>query len=299
MMKNGKLTSQELAKLLKIKKLNQRVIVGCEVGEDAAVMDFRENYCVLATDPITGVRKHIGKFAFHVNCNDIIASGGKPVALLVTILAPSNSTLNEIHEVMDEIYCEAEKYGVDIIGGHTEFTDAVNQLIVSCTAIGESPKKILPLSKNFKKGDIIYVTKTLGIEWTLIKILDEYEAVKSVLSENEYLEGLRLIDNLTVIPEGEILSNYAVSSMHDITEGGVMGALGEMFQESLLNFEVYEENFNMLEITKKLIEYYSEKIETVISSGSLIFMCSEQQGYEIEKAFNHANIKLTAIGIVI
>lgn len=299
MMREGKLTTCELKSVLKETQNHLRIVVGSEVGEDASVIDFKENLCVISTDPITGVSKDIGKFAFHINCNDIVASGARPVALLVTLLAPTNSELSEIKEVMDQIYVEAVKYGVDIIGGHTEYTKAVNQMVLSCTAIGECRETDLTLSKGFCSGDAICVTKHLGIEWTLIKCLEDRERVLSLLTESELQGALSLIEKLTIIPEGKILKEFDISAMHDITEGGVIGALTEMFSGKKECFELNREAFPILDITKKLLTLYDVKIEEIISSGSLIFMAKESEFNRIQKVFSAEKICVTAIGKVL
>jgi len=296
--REGKLSVEELSKIVQSEKLHERVIVGSEVGEDCAVVDFNENYCVISTDPITGVSKHIGKFAFHINCNDIIASGGVPTALLVTLLAPPNAKIEEIESVMYELYAESRKYGVDIIGGHTEYTKAVNQIIVSCTAMGECSKTGLIQSKKFRCGDSIYISKHLGIEWTLIKALEEKERVETLLSKKEYDEALSLIELLTIIPEGEAIKGCEISAMHDITEGGLLGALTEMFQGSEMTFELFYKGLPMLPITQKLIDHYQVDIKEVISSGSLIIMCSEESSEKLVQQFHKANIPLTQVGKV-
>ena len=60
----------------------------------------------------------MGKLAVHINCNDIASAGGEPIGILVTILAPTTSSLDEINDVMKEINEEAEKINVEIISQH-------------------------------------------------------------------------------------------------------------------------------------------------------------------------------------
>lgn len=70
------------------------------------------------------------------------------MALLLTILAPEHTTEEELSHVMAQAHMEAAKLNVEIIGGHTEITDAVNRIVVSSTAVGKQKKTcLLPIRK--------------------------------------------------------------------------------------------------------------------------------------------------------
>ena len=121
MIKEGKLNFDDLKNIIFNNKSIKRdeVIVRNDVGEDCSIIDFGESEAIFSTDPITGADKNVGKLAVHINCNDIASAGGEPIGILVTILAPTTSSLDEINDVMKEINEEAEKINVEIIGGHT------------------------------------------------------------------------------------------------------------------------------------------------------------------------------------
>ncbi len=57
----------------------------------------------MSTDPITGATKGIGKLAIYISCNDVASSGGaEPIGALLTILAPPNTTKEDIEIIMKE-----------------------------------------------------------------------------------------------------------------------------------------------------------------------------------------------------
>jgi hydrogenase expression/formation protein HypE len=64
------------------------VIIGPEVGEDAAVIDLGDTYLVAKTDPITFATDEIGWYLVCVNGNDIATMGAEPRWLLATLLLP-------------------------------------------------------------------------------------------------------------------------------------------------------------------------------------------------------------------
>ncbi len=63
---------------------------------------------------------------------------------------------------------EAEKLNIDIIGGHTEVTDAVNKIVITTTVIGKQLKSNVINPEDIRVGDKIIITKTAGIEGTSI-----------------------------------------------------------------------------------------------------------------------------------
>src|ERR1019366_39661 len=68
----GKLPLEHLRSLLRhLPKHDPRLLIGPQIGEDAAVIDAGDRYLVVTTDPITFATDHIGRYAVHVNANDI------------------------------------------------------------------------------------------------------------------------------------------------------------------------------------------------------------------------------------
>lgn len=295
-MKEGKLNFHELREIIiNSRKLKRdEVIIRNDVGEDCSVIDFGSDEAMFSTDPITGATENIGKLAVNINCNDIASSGGEPIALLVTILAPITSSLKEINYVMKEISEEAAKINVEIIGGHTEVTSAVNKLIISVTVIGKNKKGESVKTAGALEGDDIIVTKYLALEGTSILATDYEERVKKVLNNEELEEAKNLIKYISVLDEGRIGKEIGANSMHDITEGGVLGALFEVAMASSKGFLVHEDKLPLLEITNKIAEEFSIDPKRLISSGSMLITTAK--GEEMIKALRNKGIKATVIG---
>ena len=294
-MKEGKLNFDDLRNIIldsrKVKR--DEVTIRNDVGEDCSVINFGDYEGIFSTDPITGASENVGKLAVHINCNDIASAGGEPVALLVTIMAPTSSSLEDIKNIMNEISEEAGKLNVEVIGGHTEVTSAVNKLIVSITVIGKSLKGTSISTAGANEGDDIIITKYIALEGSSI-LANDYE--KHVLTDKELDEARSLIDYISVLKEGKIASKYNVSSMHDITEGGLLGALFELAMASNKGFIIYEDKIPMLDVTKKIVGEFKINPLRLISSGSMLITSSE--GNTVVDALQREGIKATIIGKV-
>jgi hydrogenase maturation factor len=76
----GKLPLEHLRSLLQhLPKQDPRLLVGPQIGEDAAVIDVGDRYLVVATDPITFAADQIGSYAVHINANDVAVMGARPL----------------------------------------------------------------------------------------------------------------------------------------------------------------------------------------------------------------------------
>lgn len=298
-MRVGKLNWDELKYIVDNHKGKEReeVKISNGIGEDCAVIDFEKSKCVISTDPITGAAENIGKLAVNINCNDIASCGVEPLGLLVTILAPPLTELQELYDIMEEIHLEALKVGAQIIGGHTEITEAVNKIIVSCTALGKSNDNEPVSTAGAAVGDSIIVTKDLCLEGTAILVNDYKERCFKILTEEEVKEAEAYIHMISVVKEGVIGGKCNVSSMHDITEGGVLGALWEVASASNSGFVVERDKMPLTEVSQKICEEFNVDPLRLISSGSMLMTTNEPE--KVIGKLKEAGIKATIIGNII
>ncbi|AJA47443.1 putative hydrogenase expression/formation protein [Clostridium pasteurianum DSM 525 = ATCC 6013] len=295
-MKVGKLDSYELQKIIDnnrgIKREDVRIRGG--IGEDCSVIEFGDFECVVSTDPITGAEKGLGKLAVHINCNDIASAGVEPLGILVTIMAPESSTLIDIKNVMEEISEECKKLNLEILGGHTEVTSAVNRMIVSCTVLGKGRKNSSVSTADAKPGDDIIITKKLGMEGTFIAVSHKEDELINILTEEEIKEARGYIESISVVDEGRICGRAGVNSMHDITEGGVLGALWEVSKASNCGFKICYDFMPISEVTRKVCKKFNIDPLRFISSGSMLVTCKD--GNKLVDLLKKNNIESVIIG---
>lgn len=297
-MKSGKLNWDDLKKIIDESKsvIREEVRVHSGIGEDCSVINFGEYDCVVSTDPITGASSNIGKLAVHINCNDVAANGVEPLGILVTILAPEGATLEDIKDIMKQVDEETKRLNVEILGGHTEVTSAVNKLIVSCTVIGRGKAGAAVATAGAKVGDDIVVTKKLALEGTSIAVNDYRDRVACVLTEEEIKEAEAYAEELSVVREGITAGKFGVNSMHDITEGGVLGALWEVAEAACVGFKVFENKMPITEVTRKVCKALHIDPLRFISSGSMLITTSD--GEALVKKLKEEGIEASVIGSI-
>ena len=299
-MKIGKLKTELLEKYIfnNLSSNREEVIIKSGTGLDNAVMDFGGDLIVASTDPITGASKNIGSLAINVSVNDVSCQGADPVGVLMTVLIPPSASLEDLKEIVEDANKTAKKLNVDIIGGHTEITDAVNKILISTTVLGRVNRKVMPDPKSIKAGDVVAVSKYLGIEGTSI-IAHDKDDVSEILSEEELKFAKSLADDISVLREARLATKYGVKHMHDITEGGLYGALWETGVALGHGLRAYYDEIPLLDETKKIAGFYGIDPMRLISSGSMLMIFDKDKFIDFKDEADKRGIKITKIGEVI
>jgi len=297
-MESGKVPNEILNKfvLSKITKFREDVILRPGIGEDCAAIDFGKYACVLSTDPITAAANDIGKLAVHISCNDIASCGVEPLGLMVTILCPVGTSEVELENVMEQICLTAAELNVEIIGGHTEVTPAVNRMVLSTTCIGKTLKNTIVSSTGARAGDSIVMTKSAGLEGTAIIANDFEHKLVGIINADELNLAKGFIKAISVVKEGILASNFGATSMHDITEGGVLGAAWEVAEASGTGIIINKDIIPVETVTKTICKALDLDVLLLISSGCMLITCPDGEG--LVKLLESNNIKATIIGTV-
>ncbi len=292
----GKIPGDKLEKMVfrKLSSRRREVLLRPRIGEDCAAVDLGGDICVLSSDPITGTSSEVGRLAVHVTCNDIAANGAEPVALMLTVLVPVNTDESDLESLMEQANSAASQLGVEIVGGHTEVTSAVTRMTVVSTGLGRTIRSRLVTSSGAKAGDDIVLTKWAGLEGTVIMAHDRGEELKKEFGEEAVERAKSLMDHISVVKEGIIACRFGASAMHDVTEGGVLGALWEMAEASGKGFEVQKELIPVLEETEKFARYFGIDPLKLISSGCMLIAGSE--GSRLVRLLSENGIQCALIG---
>ncbi|MBN2853769.1 MAG: AIR synthase family protein [Clostridia bacterium] len=277
-MEIGKLSNKVLNDIVinTLKPKRGEVILRPAIGEDCTAFSLEEDVCVMSTDPITGATLNLGKIAVNIAVNDIASCGAEPFGIMITILIPPDGEIEQLKQIMNDINQTCDSLNIDILGGHTEVTDAVTRFVITATSVGRVKREKLVMTKNAKAGDCILMTKYVGMEGTSIIINEKRKLIESFLTEDEIKMGNSFIDELSVVKEGTAASKIGVNSMHDITEGGILGAIWELCHSSQLGALVFEDKIPVREVTRKVCMYFNLNPLKLISSGSMLITCDKK-----------------------
>ncbi len=299
-LKIGKLDSDVLQRIVidKIRYRRPEVKTRAGIGEDCAVIDYGEYECVVSTDPITADVKNIGRLAIHISCNDVASNGIEPLGITLAVMLPVGTTESDVQTIMTQAGTAAEEAGVEIIGGHTEVTPAVNQPVIVSTAFGRGIAGESASARNMRPGDMILMTKSAGLEGTGIIATEKAEELTGVLTPQELRRAQGMIRNVSVVKDGVTAGRIGTSGMHDVTEGGILGAVWEMCHISGLGAEVELEAIHVDPVTEKIAAHYGINPLRLISSGCMLIVAPPSKAYKIVTEYHKidVNIKSAIIG---
>lgn len=296
-MKIGKLPESVLLRSV-LKQINHRrdeVLVGPALGQDCAVLTLKEDEVfTISSDPITGTVKDLGKHSIHITANDLAASGAEPVGVMLTLMLPDYVEEQELRKIMQDAEEACKELGMEILGGHTEVTNVVKQPLISVTGVGKIKRSELLTAMQMKPDQDIVVSKWIGLEATTILVKEKEVELGKVFS-SDFLQTAKDFDRfLSVVPEGRIAREYGVSAMHDITEGGIFGALWEMAAGAGVGLDVDLKKIPIRQETVEICEHFNLNPYLIMSSGSM--MISADDGYGLVKALKEAGIEASVIG---
>lgn len=277
-MKTGKISESVLKRsvLRQISHKRPEVVLGVGVGEDCAALALEpDELFVMSTDPITGTTKDMGKLAVVITVNDLASAGATPIGVMLTILLPPESSEEELREIMAQAEAVCVAVDIEVLGGHTEITAAVNQPLVSVTGVGKVKKGALVTTAGAEAGMDVIVTKWIGLEGTSI-IAKEKE---SALLERFPLPVVKTAQEfdrcLSVLPEAKMAAAFGVGAMHDVTEGGIFGALWEMAEASGVGLEIDLRAIPVRQETIEICEFFHLNPYQLISSGSMLIAAKD------------------------
>ena len=304
-LKNGKLPGgllQDLIDGLPKTSLDERLIIGPGLGEDAAHILFGENTLLAKTDPITFATDRIGWYAVNVNANDIAVAGGTPKWFLATLMMPPGSTENEVRDVFKQIGDAAHDIGVQLAGGHTEITPAVTQPVICGFMLGEAPTGSTVSASGAQPGRRCnpYQRHRHRRRFYTCQRVPRRTRQRGVpVSEIDAAAELLTNPGISVLKDAQTAAAAGgVTAMHDPTEGGLSTALQELAFASNVDIVFGESAVNVLPVCRTICDALDINPWGLISSGALLATVQPDHQDAVIAALREAAIDANVIGRV-
>ncbi len=278
-----------------IKHHRPEVVMHSGVGEDCAAIETQEDeILVFSTDPITGASKGIGALAVHITANDLASSGAQPIGILTSIILPPRTREKKLKVLMEEIALTCKSLNMEIMGGHTEVSDVVNRPLITVTGVGKVKKDKLVSTGGLQPGDDLVMTKWAGLEGTSIIATEKQEELEKRLPAQLIEAAKNMKEQISVLPEAEIAVELGVSAMHDVTEGGIFGALWEMGEAAGVGIVADLKKIPIRQETIEICELFDINPYMLISSGCMLIGTS--QGNLLVEELQKQGIPAAVIG---
>jgi len=251
------------------------------VGDDAAVLDFKEQQTLVTTDLLMeGVHfdlvytplKHLGYKAAIVNFSDIYAMNGIPKQITVSLAVSKRFCIEDLEQFYDGLRLACQLHHVDIIGGDT--TSSVTGLAISITCIGVAEKDQIVYRNGAKETDLICVSGDLGAAYMGLQLLEREKAVfKGQEEANPDFTGKEYLLERQLKPEArkdiiEALAKEGIrpTSMIDISDG-LSSELMHICTQSNTGCRIYEERLPIDYQTAVMAEELNMNVSTCALNG--------------------------------
>ncbi len=260
---------------------NKKLLVGNSSKDDAAVYDLGNSTALISTTdffmPIVDDAFDFGRIASANAISDVYAMGGRPLMAVAILGWPVEKLPASLaQKILDGSRAICEEAGIPLAGGHSiDSAEPIFGLAVS----GLVDIKNLKQNDTAKPGDIIFITKPLGVgvlstaqKRGLIKEQDVSVMIKQMTQLNKIGEALGKLDGVT--------------AMTDVTGFGLLGHLIEMAEGSNCSAEI---DYSKLPVADGVKEYLNQRIvpdATFRNWNSYSTKTAFEKGVNVMEAFN-------------
>jgi thiamine-monophosphate kinase len=263
----------------KIKITNKTTLKG--IGDDAAVLDYKEKKVLVTTDLLLeGIHfdltytplKHLGYKSAIVNFSDIYAMNGQPKQITVSLGLSKRFSVEDMEDFYEGLELACQIYGVDIVGGDT--SSSLTGLCISITCIGEADADKIVYRNGAKEHDLICVSGDLGAAYMGLQLLEREKTVfagekdfdpdfagKEYMLERQLKPEARK-DIIRLLSENQILP----TAMIDISDG-LSSELLHICEQSNVGCVVYEERIPIDYQTASMAEQFNMNLTTAALNG--------------------------------
>ncbi|MDY6969123.1 MAG: thiamine-phosphate kinase [Spirochaetota bacterium] len=277
------------------------------IGDDCAVFQIDSKICGLITTDISIQSIHflrdlisledVGFKAMMGNISDITAMGGLSKFAFISLGIPEDMSEEDVLSIYDGLIDAANRTEAVIAGGDISKS---RELLINISIYGEVAQSRLIRRDGAKRGDVIYVTGSLGDSRAGLEIIHENDSDTIKPFPELVLKHIRPIARFDIV--NEIINMFNPTSMIDISDG-LLSDMRHITEASSVGFNIIEEN---LPISDELISY---SLEMKTADTTLQYALNSGEEYELlftsdkrlveSMSLNINSIPITPIGEII
>jgi hydrogenase expression/formation protein HypE len=275
--KTQELVEKLIAPLFSYRNYND---VGLDSFEDASAIKVGKTHVVFTSDsyvvsPIFFKGGDIGKLAACGTINDLAVMGAKPIAMHMNLILEEGFPKEDLRKVMKSMAAVCKKEKVHLLGGDTKVVERGKADKISIGAFGIGIASRLVRNAGLKAGDAIIVSGTIGEhEMAIFSEREKLDFQGNFSSDCAALYGMI----------GKAKKAGKITSMKDITRGGLSGALNEMAKKSKVSIHINEEEIPVREAVKNACEIFGFDILNLACEGRAVMGVRARDAQGVLKA---------------
>lgn len=280
---------------------NPQVVIGPNMGVDAAILKAGDVFMAVAEDPVfpgpTTSPEDFAWITVHIGASDVAVMGIKPQFMTYSLLLPPGTPEAYSSRLIRAISDEAAREGIAVVGGHTGYYSAVSIPTIGGITVWGYGRDYIS-SQGAQPGDKILLTKGAGVEAAALLACELRERLQASGVAEELLDrAAQRWREMSVVKEaGLVTAVGGVHAMHDATEGGVWRGLWEIAQASGTGLLVEQSKIMVPEDIAAVCAAAGLDPYSIISEGTLLMTVSPDKAAEIQQVLAEAEIPSAAIG---
>lgn len=316
---NAKIGAGNLSEILAKLPVHRRedILAGFEGNEDGAIIQIADDLAVVTSldffPPMVEDAYAFGKIAAANALSDLYAMGAEPVSAMNIVAFPEEEDLSVLDAILQGGAEVCKEAGATLCGGHSIHDPKIKY---GLCVIGKLKLSEILRNNTARPGDALYLTKPLGVSL----LMSGYQVDE--VAEEDYT---RAVESMCRLNKGayEILRNYRVHALTDVTGFGLLGHLSEMAENA--GAVILADHLNILPGAKEAAENflftaggqrnrnaYGENVafeiddfalEEVLfdpqTSGGLLISVDPEDGENMLEAMHRAGIEAACIGEMI
>lgn len=263
---------------------------------------------VVTTDPISLIPRLGAEdsawLSVHLVASDYATSSRPPEYATFAYNLPPEVGEEEAAEYISAIGGECGRLGVSIVAGHTgSYPGASFTVVGACTMFGFCRRGEAIDASMARLGDRILMTKGAAIEATAAFANSFPEFVGSKVGRRLLAAARAYTRRCSTVKDALCASaagvgEGGVTSMHDATEGGVLGALGEMAAASRRRFVVDLAKVKVSEETAGVCAAFGVDPLRTLSEGTLLLTAAPRATEEVGRSLRREGVDCFEVGTV-
>jgi hydrogenase expression/formation protein HypE len=310
--KVGKFSQEMMERIVyqRLGKNRSEILEGPNHGLDNAVVRLGSNQVLIVTSDPLSVIPELGLrdsawLSVHLLASDLSTCGFPPQFIIVNFSLPPHMTDAEFEEYWAAFDEACNELDVAILGGHSgRYVGSDYTVIGGGVMMTVAPEDRYLSSSMAETGDSVIMTKGVAIATTGIlartfpKTIERaYGSAFLKNAQSHFHQFSTVQDALTAASVG--LRDEGVTAMHDVTEGGLLGALYELTQASNVGIVIDLSSVIMTQEAKGVCDLFGLDPYLTLSEGTLIITVKEDKAQEVVRTLTSNGIAATSIGKIV
>jgi len=310
-LRQGKLDSRTMQTVVyrSLGSTSRKVVAGPARGMDNAVISIGGGRRMLmTTDPVSIIpavgMKRSAWMSVHLIASDYTTSGLRPEFATFTYNLPQQMRSSDVEEYLRAVGRECDNLGVSVVAGHTgSYPGGGFTVVGGGTMFGFCRQGEYVDPTMARQGDAILMTKGAAIEATAMLACSFPRQVERLVGRDTCKRAEFMLSECSTVKDALAasavgLGSEGVTSMHDATEGGILGGLAELADASGMAFCIDEDEIHVSAEASAVCSAFNIDPLTSVSEGSLLLTCNPARAEEVRTRLRKRGVPSFQIGRV-